>query len=339
MRIWVVPNGVDSIVADLFGATGGLYSLDLNHVDYGRRGKGSRVTAVVPVTAGDTIYVFIGGNGRYGTGAGIGGYNGGGDAGVDGFGVGGGGGGATDIRIGGRDLAHRILIAAGGGGSSYDALNPSADLGGGDAGGLIGQAGFLNGASGPPGGGGGTQSAGGVGGHAVGYDSATAGVLGIGGSCPGSPSGGGGGGGGYYGGGGGSHAGGGAGSSYASTTATRHAVFHGPITSLIASAGISYTLPANSTPAVNAISPNGPVIYPNPSLSSGKLKFFLEQSASVKIRVLDVNGRCVWEESINQLKGEIKIELPSSNSLQGQYLVTIAADGRSLGLPLVWLKK
>ncbi len=105
----------------------------------------------------------------------------------------GGGGGASDIRIGGTDLADRIIVAAGGGGSAgrYSGRH------GGDGGGTTGD-------TAPDGGTGGTQSAGG----------SVNGALGAGGDSDGSWSGGGGGGGYYGGGGGGNYYGGGGGSSY-----------------------------------------------------------------------------------------------------------------------------
>ena len=75
------------------------------------------VRATKQLTAGTVLYIRVGGAGtsnvtsaRTGGGA-----NGGGNAGV----TSGGGGGASDVRMGGHDLANRILTAGGGGGASY----------------------------------------------------------------------------------------------------------------------------------------------------------------------------------------------------------------------------
>ena len=217
---FTVPSGVKSIKVDASGAAGAGLKLK-------RLGRGGRVVATVPVTQGETLYVFVGGQG---TTAG-GGFNGGATGGNSG---GDGGGGASDLREGGTGLSNRIIVAGGGGGEGV--ARPSA---GGLGGGLVGGAGQGTGKGpGGGGGGGGTQSQGGAGGvvgTSQGSNPGSPGALGIGGtggtgfSCarPG-----GGGGGGYYGGGGGGSGsegyncnggpggGGGGGSSYTEPNAT-----------------------------------------------------------------------------------------------------------------------
>ncbi|HPF50410.1 MAG TPA: glycine rich domain-containing protein [Draconibacterium sp.] len=105
-------------------------------------GKGGYSSGIVHLTAGQTIYIYVGQSGR-GPSQGTA-WNGGG-AGIC---CGAGGGGATDIRIGGTDLVDRIIVAGGGGGGSND--TPQGN--GGDGGGLAG----LSGTVGLPG----TQSSG-----------------------------------------------------------------------------------------------------------------------------------------------------------------------------------
>lgn len=144
------------------------------------------------LTAGDELYVYVGGVGTSGSGSG-GGWNNGGNPGSNGSS--GGGGGATDIRFGGFSLLNRIIVAGAGGGAGSSGTKPGA------GGGLVGIDGE---------GLGGTQSAGGFG-----YGSGSLGQGGDGFSGDG-----GGGGAGYYGGGAGVGAsgtadgGGGGGSSY-----------------------------------------------------------------------------------------------------------------------------
>lgn len=189
--------------------------------------KGGRTEATVAVTPGETLHVFVGGEGAFSTG----GFNGGAIGCHRSDGQSWGGGGATDIRQGGDGLGNRIVIAGGGGGRGFNKSH------GGPGGGPTGGTG-----KGPPrgkhgqGGGGGTQTqggAGGVGGDARGSPGSP-GALGVGGAGGGNsgsgshmPNCGGGGGGGYYGGGGGgsgslndgSGGGGGGGSSYAESSA------------------------------------------------------------------------------------------------------------------------
>jgi len=215
---WVVPSGVSTIMSDVQGAQGG------NNPSSGGRIKGN-----ISVTAGNTIYILVGGQG--GSQASFscqgsspplvaGGYNGGGTGGgaQDSFNCpagqstylrAAGGGGATDIRTSVGDLATRLIVAGGGGGGTY---------GGGLGGGQNGTDGVVNFASvwgTDARGGGATISAGGSGGlGTTGYSgrpgsNGTNGSFGQGGNggyltvFGDNPGFGAGGGGGYYGGGGG----------------------------------------------------------------------------------------------------------------------------------------
>lgn len=217
-QTFVVPAGVTSIAVVAKGASGG----KPGWLDDSYYGKGGKVATTLAVTPGQTLHLYVGGAGTFPTSFSqviVAGFNGGGED-DDGSG-GGGGGGATDIRIGGTDLSHRVLVAGGGGGATVN------NTAGGHGGDLTGAAGA--GLNPNEGGAGGTQAAGGVGGTgdfssgdgANGYP----GALGIGGDGGGIPNdfGGyatGGGGGGYYGGGGGGTYGGagGGGSSYTDPT-------------------------------------------------------------------------------------------------------------------------
>lgn len=200
---FVVPTGITTLTVDLFGAEGGD-----EYAGTTLKGKGGRVKCDLTVTAGETLRVYVGGQG----GAGASGVQGAAgfnniqtDDGLGGQGAGGGGG-ATDIRRTPYALADRLVVAGAGGGAGGN--NGQVTTGGGGNGGITGVAG-QNGIGSPTGGGGGTGSAGGAGGG--GGTSGNPGLLGIGGhgAVSTNPRGGGGGGGGYYGGGGGGGAGGG----------------------------------------------------------------------------------------------------------------------------------
>ncbi|HEX3459106.1 MAG TPA: glycine-rich protein [Candidatus Baltobacteraceae bacterium] len=222
-QMFKVPSGVKSIIVDAVGAAGaGNRRLGAPPV------RGGRIRAKIPVTPGETLYVFVGGRWS------IGGFNGGGSGGCTGSGARNAGGGASDVREGGDDLSNRVVVAGGAGGGGERKGH------GGFGGDLIGESGHdggHRGLRGGHGGNGGTQSQGGAGG-AGGVPSGnagSAGTLGAGGSGGSGDSDihcGGGGGGGYYGGGGGgsgsqsegsvgggSGGGGGGGSSYAEPNA------------------------------------------------------------------------------------------------------------------------
>lgn len=212
MQTFVVPAGITSIRFDVKGAQGAsaIYGQPGTKPD-DLGGKGGRVTAEYPVTPGQTIYIFVGGNNGYN-----GGGNGGGSIAQPN------GGGASDIRIGGTALSNRVIVAGGGGGGGNNCSNNAEP--GGAGGGLIGETGYQCGNQISPAiGQGGTQSAGGAQGTGSGSGStpANAGQLGLGGNAGlffGTAAGGGGGG--YYGGGGAAYGGGGGGSSYTGPLAT-----------------------------------------------------------------------------------------------------------------------
>lgn len=104
-------------------------------------GKGGYVKGNIELDQGETIYIYVGGQGDSN---GNGGYNGGGNAGVQAINNDGGGG-ATDIRLEKDNLNSRIMVAAGGGGANADGTN-KAGIGtnGGNAGGLNGNKGSSN---------------------------------------------------------------------------------------------------------------------------------------------------------------------------------------------------
>ncbi len=200
IQTYVVPGGVTSLNVSLSGASGGAG-------DGGAGGNGGTTTAVLNVTPGQTIYIYVGGKGDNSIdGGGLGtilGYNGGGTlAGADGISAGGGGG-ASDIRIGGTDPFSRVLVAGGGGGGGLFFAGGA----GGDVTGASGSSAFTAAT-------GGSQIAGGLG-EIGSTTTGNSGAFGLGGNI--SPDGlGGGGGGGYFGGGAGTTdgGGGGGGSSY-----------------------------------------------------------------------------------------------------------------------------
>ena len=218
-QTFVVPSCVSSLSLDVMGASGGT-----SNPVFCDGGSGGRVTGVLPVTAGQTLNIYVGGvgtNGSTSTSA-LGGFNGGGNGSyVSASYGGGGGGGASDIRIGGTALSNRVVVAGGGGGGAYNYFTVNYDKGG-AGGGLNGEGGYSGGALLGNGytGSGGTQSSGGSAGNYPSFCSASSGSLGVGGAAGTCGNTGGGGGSGYYGGGGGVWAGGGGGSSYTDPSIT-----------------------------------------------------------------------------------------------------------------------
>ncbi|MGH3496846.1 MAG: Ig-like domain repeat protein [Nocardioidaceae bacterium] len=176
-------------------------------------GRAADVTAQLAVAPGETLHVHVAGNGSTSAA----GANGGGATGwTNAMGA---GGGASDVRVGGDDLASRVLVAAGGGGADQSTPGAGGDAGAVGTDGIASYCGQTSTAAQP-----GAPTAGGAGGVACnGYYSGAAGSLGQGGAGSthiGMGSGGGGGGGYYGGGGGGDYQGGAGGSSYLTPGAT-----------------------------------------------------------------------------------------------------------------------
>ncbi len=213
-QTFVVPNGVFSVAVDLQGAQGGSNTINPSQ---NPGGLGGRVQTNIPVSPGQTLHLYVGGEGVSGGNSGNGGgYNGGGG----GSQRAGGGGGATDIRIGGNTLNDRVAVAGGGGGGGYNCSTGN-NGGAGGGSGTAEQGWHCGGANTCWGGFGGSQNAGGTRQQCTNCTADGDGSFGQGGTST-DCSDGGGGGGGWYGGGRGGLGGGGGGSSYANPQLTNN---------------------------------------------------------------------------------------------------------------------
>lgn len=116
---------------ETWGAQGGSYT---GQSQTPGRGKGGYSSGTISLTAGETLYIYVGSRGTDGVDGSVayGGWNGGGNGATNGAG---GGGGATDIRKGGQALTNRIIVAGGAGGTEHS----QSDGSGGSGGGLSGQ--------------------------------------------------------------------------------------------------------------------------------------------------------------------------------------------------------
>lgn len=98
-------------------------------------GKGGYSTGILTLSSSQTVYLYAGGKGGCISSSAndyTGGFNGGGTGGVSGsMSRSGGGGGASDIRIGSNSLYARVIVAGGGGATSWGPNTESGDAGGG----------------------------------------------------------------------------------------------------------------------------------------------------------------------------------------------------------------
>jgi hypothetical protein len=158
---FVVPSGVHTLAITAKGA-GGASTGPI-------AGLGAAVTATISVTPGETLTVYVGGEGTIKGG----GFNGGGNPGSR---YAGGGGGASDVRQRGNTMPDRVVVAGGGGGTGAGAYYSGRSI----PGGMGGDAGK----TGRPGGGGGSSSYGESGGGGAGASQTAGGRGGSAGLCP-----------------------------------------------------------------------------------------------------------------------------------------------------------
>jgi len=107
---------------EVWGASGGAKTA--NQRANSHAGLGGYATGYIQLNAGDTLYVVVGGKGKFGSGPQAGGYNGGGTNGKTTSNPSGSGGGATHIAFASGVLKNlsgqknKVIIVAGGGGGS-----------------------------------------------------------------------------------------------------------------------------------------------------------------------------------------------------------------------------
>lgn len=98
-----------------------------------------------------------------------------------------------------------------------------------------------------------------------------------------------------------------------------------------ASNGVVHVINAvlsNTTSASN-IEANKLNIYPNPANTNAFVEFDLKKSAQTEIRMMDVNGKLVYSNSLNLVQGAQKIELPVNGIAKGFYVVELRSNEAS----------
>jgi len=168
---YTVPSGFCQVEVDAYGGQGGCGTTFDNMMNTicADGGLGGRAQALIDVTPGETLYIYVGDIGKSGIDGTGSGYNGGGSSVmVSGY-AGGGGGGGSDLRQGGNGIANRVVVAGGGGGTGF---GPPGSIGSGGVGGG-GNGGSVSG--GGIGGSGGSNGIGGSGGGGTGGSGSTGG--------------------------------------------------------------------------------------------------------------------------------------------------------------------
>lgn len=307
---WNAPVS-ETFTLEVWGAQGGTAENSTPNLTAG--GKGGYAKGNISVTSGQTLYIYVGGQGAS-SGTSLsnqlsGGYNGG-AVGYNGDNInyrGSGGGGGTDIRTGGSALANRVIVAGGGaGGAYYTGYGTNYPGAGGGSSGVNGYTSGLD-VTQPHHGKGGTQSAGGTGGANGGQ--AGSGTLGNGGAGVSHSYGSAGAGGGYYGGGGGGAGmGAGGGSGYV-----------GGVTTTTLTAG-NASMPNPSGGTMTGRTGNGfvrityPYTIPSLSLSiAGNVKNANKGVGIVLTAAINVSGNVTFYADKKRIAGCISLSATSGN--------------------------
>jgi hypothetical protein len=297
---WTVPSGTTFINATVIGGGGG--AGNYNNNEHAPGGTGAKLTETITVSAGDTLYFYVGGRGADAvlSAASAAGTNTAGSSGgtgnFSGSGSGGGGGGASEIRKNGFQLSNRIVVAGGGGGGGSGcgatiAADQNKDQGG-SASGNVGGTGLCTGYAASNGGSGGTLTADGNGTQFRSGRVAT--------------SYGGGGGGGYFGGGAGYQGGGGAGSSWidaatvSGSFATNSSIAAGSIT-------FSYSYQAPTISSLNLNNNTFITYHVKANLvatltSDGYVTFLANGKRipnCIKVTSVSLNATCAFQSSLH----------------------------------------
>lgn len=73
-------------------------------------------------------------------------------------------------------------------------------------------------------------------------------------------------------------------------------------------------------------------LFPNPVNSLANLRFDLNASASIDLKVIDLTGRVVLTESYGQLSsGRQEVQFSGTNLISGSYFAVVSSNGKTLG--------
>jgi transforming growth factor-beta-induced protein len=98
-----------------------------------------------------------------------------------------------------------------------------------------------------------------------------------------------------------------------------------------ASNGVVHVINAvlSNTTSVSNIEANKLNIYPNPANTNAFVEFDLKKSAQTEVRIMDINGKLVFSNSLNLIQGAQKVELPVNGIAKGLYIVEIRSNESS----------
>ncbi len=80
-------------------------------------------------------------------------------------------------------------------------------------------------------------------------------------------------------------------------------------------------------------------VVPNPSHNSAALRLSLVAASMVHIKVTDITGRIVWQQSASYNSGNQQVALPAGELAPGMYTIHLEADGWENSPVVKWVKQ
>ena len=77
------------------------------------------------------------------------------------------------------------------------------------------------------------------------------------------------------------------------------------------------------------------VVYPNPSNGRLNIQFDLDQLKNPEIRLLSMDGKMIFKETVNETKGSYKNTFDLSRQPKGIYILSVVADNRKIDRKVV----
>ncbi len=80
-------------------------------------------------------------------------------------------------------------------------------------------------------------------------------------------------------------------------------------------------------------------VVPNPSHSHTELQMYVEKASNMQVKIIDILGKTVWQQTMSANTGNQSISLPSANLAPGIYMIRVQGEGWQYGKTLKWIKE
>jgi hypothetical protein len=80
-------------------------------------------------------------------------------------------------------------------------------------------------------------------------------------------------------------------------------------------------------------------VIPNPSAQNANLYIAAENSGNIQIRVMDITGKTIWQNTTYLQKGSQYIQLPADQLSSGAYTIQMIGESKDENLIIKWMKQ